>query len=83
MNDKAIHFIGIVACIIMLVSVMASSMYLCFKYVDKKQFACGYCHNTISENSDVVIFTSGERVHAECYLKCKEDTNGKTNSKAP
>lgn len=77
MSDKAVYFIGIVACIIIiLVSVMASSVYLCFKYADGKQFACGYCHNTIAENADIVILTSGERIHAECYLKCKEDKNG-------
>lgn len=83
MTDRAVYLIGIVACIIMLVSVMASSAYLCFKYVDGKQFVCGYCHNTISENSDIVILTSGERIHAECYMRAiKEETNGKTNSEA-
>lgn len=76
MSDRVVYFIGIAACIIMLVSVMAYSVYLCFKYADGKQFDCGYCHNKIAENADIVILTSGDRVHAECYLKCKEDKNG-------
>lgn len=78
MSDRAVYLIGIFACIIMLVSVMASSAYLCFKYADGKQFVCGYCNNTIAENADIVILTSGERIHAGCYMMAiKEEANEK------
>ena len=78
MSDKVFYFIGIISCIIMLVFVSAGSMQML-----NKHYQCEYCRNAIAENADIVILKNGNRIHAECYLKCKEDTNGETNSKAP
>lgn len=83
LTEKIIDFIGIMACIITLVCICAFAIGFCFNIIDNKQSVCAYCHNTISENADIVILTDGRKIHAECYMRAiREDENGETNSEA-
>ena len=84
LTEKILDFIGIMACIIMLVCVCAFAIGFCFKTIDSNQFACAYCQNTINDHADTVICTDGRRYHAECYLRyIEEGKNGKANSETP
>lgn len=73
LTEKILDFIGIMACIIMLVCICAFAIGFCFKAIDKNQYACAYCQNKISEHANTVICTDGRRYHAECYLRYIEE----------
>jgi hypothetical protein len=77
LTEKIIDFIGIMACIIMIVCICAFAIGFCFNIIDNKQSDCAYCHGTINEDADYVCMTDGRKLHAECYMRAiKEDGNG-------
>lgn len=69
-TEKILDFIGIIACITLLVCICAAAIKFC---LDSNQSVCAYCQTTISEHADTVICTDGRRYHAECYLRYIEE----------